>query len=112
MKLPASSSFGKNEIHRPPGFETHPDRQAANSTQHNANNGSDFRRQPRSQALSRGEQRDVEHPPADHLRAPISAATLALSDSHIAPGYHPFGPLRISKNTQLRSVSSLRRSEI
>jgi len=35
-----------------------------------------------------------------------------LSDSHIAPGYHPFGPLRIFKNTQLRPLSSFDKNEM
>ncbi|MEY3174021.1 MAG: hypothetical protein RLZZ436_1935 [Planctomycetota bacterium] len=43
---------------------------------------------------------------------PFPTQLSPLSDSHIAPGYHPFGPHRMSKYTQLRSVSSLRRSEI
>jgi hypothetical protein len=43
---------------------------------------------------------------------PFPTQLSPLSDSHVAPGYHPFGPHRMSKYTQLRSVSSLRRSEI
>jgi hypothetical protein len=51
------------------------------------------------------------HPPTTS-GPPFPPQLSPLSDSHIAPGYHPFGPLRISKNTQLRSVSSLGRNEI
>ena len=36
----------------------------------------------------------------------------SLSDSHIAPRYHPFGPLRISRNTQLRPLSGFGENEI
>ncbi|MFN5287280.1 MAG: hypothetical protein ACK5KS_20870, partial [Planctomyces sp.] len=36
----------------------------------------------------------------------------SLSDSHIAPRYHPFGPLRISRNTQLRPLCSFGENEI
>ncbi|MFM7919934.1 MAG: hypothetical protein ACKPJJ_06875, partial [Planctomycetaceae bacterium] len=35
-----------------------------------------------------------------------------LSDSHIAPGDHPSGPLRMSKKTQLRPLSSFGKNEI
>jgi hypothetical protein len=42
--LPPASSFGEIKIHRPPDFEIRPDLQPANSTQHNANTGNDFRR--------------------------------------------------------------------
>ena len=83
MKLPASSSFSKIEIHRPPGCEICPDLQPANSTQHNANTGNDFRRRRRSETLSPGEQRDVAARPADHIPAPISPTTFApLGLSH------------------------------
>jgi hypothetical protein len=34
------------------------------------------------------------------------------SDTQIAPGYHPFGPLRMSQITPLRAVSSFRKNEI
>ena len=50
--------------------------------------------------------------PLPTSRHPLPPQLSPLSDSHIAPGYHPFGPLRMSQNTQLRPVSSLRRSEI
>ena len=43
-------------------------------------------------------------PPATS-RHPFPPQLSPLSDSHIAPGYHPFGPLRMSQNTQLRSLS-------
>ena len=80
--------------------------------QHNANTGNDFRRIQRSQTLTPGEKRDVAARPADHIPAPIFPATLAPLGFRIAPGYHPFGPLRMSKNTQLRPLSSFGKNEI
>ncbi|MGV2336312.1 MAG UNVERIFIED_CONTAM: hypothetical protein LVR18_20130 [Planctomycetaceae bacterium] len=83
MKLLPTSSFSEIEIHRPPGFETHPDRKSAHSTEHNANTGNDFRQRQRSETLSPGEQRDVAVRPADHIPSPISPTTLAaLGLSH------------------------------
>ncbi len=83
MKLTASSSFGRIEIDRPPGFEIRTDLNPANSTQHNANTGKDFRGHPRSQALRPGEHRDITTRPGTDLLAPISPTTLApLGLSH------------------------------
>ena len=45
-------------------------------------------------------------------RPPFPPQLSPLADSHIAPGYHPFGPLRMSKNTQLRPLSSFDKNEI
>ena len=82
-KLPPSSSLGKIEIHRPPGFETQPNLQPSHFPQHNANPGSDFRRHPRSQTLCRRRKREITIRPANHLPVPISPATLApLGLSH------------------------------
>jgi hypothetical protein len=50
-------------------------------------------------------------PPATS-RHPFPPQLSPLSDSHIAPGYHPFGLLRMSKNTQQRALSSFRKNEI
>jgi len=51
------------------------------------------------------------HPPATS-RSSIPPQLSPFSDSHIAPGYHPFGPLRMSQNTQLRPLSSFDKNEI
>ena len=50
--------------------------------------------------------------PPTTSRSPFPPQLSPLSDSHIAPGYHPFGPLRMSKNTQLRPLSSFGKNEI
>ncbi|MEY3173327.1 MAG: hypothetical protein RLZZ436_1241 [Planctomycetota bacterium] len=50
--------------------------------------------------------------PLPTSRHPLPPQLSPLSDSHIAPGYHLFGPLRMSKNTQLRALSSFRKNEI
>ena len=42
----------------------------------------------------------------------LTSSLSSLSDSHIAPRYHPFGPLRISRNTQLRPLSGFGENEI
>jgi hypothetical protein len=47
-------------------------------------------------------------PPATS-RHPFPPQLSPLSDSHIAPGYRPFGLLRMSKNTQQRPLSSFRK---
>ena len=65
------------------GFETSREFQPAKSTQHSADNSGDFGQRAGSETLRLREQRDFEDRPADHLPAPISAATLA-----------PFGLLR------------------
>ena len=49
--------------------------------------------------------------PLTTSRHPFSPQLSPFSDSHLAPGYHPFGPLRMSKNTQLRSLCSLGKTE-
>ena len=85
-KLRPSSSFRKIEIHRPPGFETQPERQPAPSPQYNGNSGNDFRRHPRSQTLCHSSNREITTRHGRHLLAPISPATLApLGLSH-CPG--------------------------
>ena len=50
-------------------------------------------------------------PPATS-RHPFPPQLSPLSDSHIAPGYHPFGLLKMSKNTQQRALSSFGKTEI
>jgi hypothetical protein len=51
------------------------------------------------------------HPPPTS-RAPFPPQLSRLSDSHIAPGDHPSGPLRMPKNTQLRPLSSFGKNEM
>ena len=50
--------------------------------------------------------------PAFTSRPPFAPQLSPLPDSHIAPGYHPFGPLRMSPNTQLRPLSSFDNNEM
>jgi hypothetical protein len=50
--------------------------------------------------------------PPTTSRHPRPLQLSPLSDSRIAPGYHPFGPLRTSQITPLRAVSSFRKNEI
>jgi len=70
---------------------------------------SDDTRDPRLSAAAESAT-SPHHPPATS-RSSFPPQLSPFSDSHIAPGYHPFGPLRMSKNTQLRPLSSFGKNE-
>ena len=61
-------------------------RQSMESTQHNANNGKDFRRRQSSQTRCPGEHGDVDARPANHLATPTSPTTLAPFGLSHRPG--------------------------
>jgi len=107
-----SSSFSKIEIHRPQGFKNPRELHRSHPTQHNANSDRDFRGHPRSHTLCRRSKRDITISPATRDPAHIFPATLALLGLSHRPGYHPFGPPRMSKNTQLRPLSSFGKNEM